>query len=159
VTGRTKESEIVKALHRSPDIVILSEIQSEEHSRAFFQALSAGARGIQTFHASTIEQAIRRWVNMHHIPEESILDLGIMVQMARPDRLKQGRYVQRICEVAQERGAPRLKEIFIRDRDFNLRLIAGQGWPAPPEGVESERFLAKVSSASKKVKGSGGATD
>jgi type IV secretory pathway ATPase VirB11/archaellum biosynthesis ATPase len=159
VAGRTKESEIVKALHRSPDIVILSEIQSEEHSRAFFQALSAGVRGIQTFHASTIEQAIRRWVNMHHIPEESLLDLGIMVQMARPDRLKQGRYVQRICEVTQERGSPRLKEIFIRDRDYSLRNVAGQGRPSPPEGVESERFLAKVSSASRKVKGSGATTN
>lgn len=156
LTGRTKESEIVKALHRSPDIVILSEIQSEEHSRAFFQALAAGARGIQTFHASTVEQAIRRWVSMHHVPEGSILDLGLLVQMARPDRLKQGRYVQRVCAVFPDRGAPKLKEIFTRDREFKLRNVAGQGWPAPPEGVDPERFLSTVALAAKKVGDRGG---
>ncbi len=156
VTGRTKESEIVKALHRSPDIVILSEIQSEEHSRAFFQSLAAGARGIQTFHASTIEQAIRRWVSMHHVPPESLLDLGLMVQMSRPDRLRQGRYVQRVCEVVQEMGAPKLKEIFIRDREFRLRNIAGAGWPAPPEGADPERFLRRVAQAAKRVGAEGG---
>jgi type IV secretory pathway ATPase VirB11/archaellum biosynthesis ATPase len=151
VSGRTKESEIVKALHRSPDIVILSEIQSEAHSRAFFQSLAAGARGIQTFHASTVEQAIRRWVAMHHVPEESLLDLGLMVQMSRPDRLRQGRYVQRVCEVTQERGAPRLKELFIRDREYKLRNVAGEGSPAPPNGVSPDLLRDKVSSASAKL--------
>lgn len=143
-TGRTKESEIVKALHRSPDIVILSEIQSEEHSRAFFQALASGARGLQTFHASTIEQAIRRWVGMHHISELSLLDLGLMVQMARPDRLKQGRFVQRICQVTGDRGTPKLKELYLRDRDFKLREVAGEGWPIPPEGIEHGEFKLRI---------------
>ncbi len=146
-SGRTKESEIVKALHRSSDMVILSEIQSEEHSRAFFQALAAGARGIQTFHASTIEQAVRRWVSMHHVSELSLLDLGLLVQMTRPDRLKQGRYVQRICAVVQERGAPKLKELFMRDRMFELVNVAGPGLPSPPEGVEPTKFQGKVAIA------------
>ena len=150
--GRTKESEIVKALHRSPDIVILSEIQSEEHSRAFFQALAAGARGMQTFHASTVEQAIRRWVSMHHVADQSLLDLGLMVQMTRPDRLKQERYVQRICEVAQERGTPKLRELYMRDREFKLRNVAGPGWPIPPEGVGTERLQGRVALALGKVK-------
>jgi type IV secretory pathway ATPase VirB11/archaellum biosynthesis ATPase len=152
-SGRTKESEIVKALHRSPDIVILSEIQSEEHSRAFFHALSAGARGIQTFHASTIEQAIRRWVNMHHISEQSLLGLGLMVQMARPDRLNQRRYVQRICVLAEERGAPRIKELFLRDREFLLRNVAGSGWPTPPEGIAHEKLSDRIALASQKMGG------
>ena len=149
--GRTKESEITKALHRSPDIVILSEIQSEEHSRAFFQALAAGARGMQTFHASTIEQAIRRWQSMHHVLEQSIMDLGLMVQMARPDRLKQERYVQRVCLVAHEGGAIRLKELFARDRGFSLRSVMGPGEPQPPEGVDPARLKAKVALALQRV--------
>ena len=148
---RTKESEIVKALHRSPDLVILSEIQSEEHSRAFFQALASGARGIQTFHASTVEQAIRRWVTMHHIAEQSLLDLGLMAQMARPDRLKQGRFVQRICQVTQERGVPRLRELFIRDREFKLRKVSDTTWPLPPEGVEPARLQEKVGRALERI--------
>ena len=151
-SGRTKESEIVKALHRSPDIVILSEIQSEEHSRAFFQALASGARGIQTFHASTIEQAVRRWVGLHHIAEQSLLDLGLLVQMARPDRLKQARHVKRICEVVQEGGAPKVKELFLRDREFRLRRVAGAGLPLPPEGVDLARFRQKVDLALERLK-------
>jgi type IV secretory pathway ATPase VirB11/archaellum biosynthesis ATPase len=154
---RTKESEIVKALHRSPDIVILSEIQSERHSRAFFQALASGARGIQTFHASTVEQAIRRWVRMHNIAEQSLVDLGLLVQMSRPDRLKQARFVQRICEVVQEAGAAKVKEIYLRDRESKLRNVAGGGWPIPPEGVDDARFHAKVVEAMQKL--SGGARD
>jgi type IV secretory pathway ATPase VirB11/archaellum biosynthesis ATPase len=150
-SGRTKESEIVKALHRSPDIVILSEIQSEEHSRAFFQALASGARGIQTFHASTIEQAIRRWTTMHHIAEQNLMDLGIMIQMARPDRLKQARYVQRICTVVQEQGMPRVKELFLRDREFKLRNVAGPAWPLPPVGVDSMKLKGKVEAASRRM--------
>jgi pilus assembly protein CpaF len=149
--GRTKESEIVKALHRSPDMVILSEIQSEEHSRAFFQALASGARGLQTFHASTIEQAIRRWTNMHHVSEQSLLDLGLMVQMARPDRLKQGRFVQRVCQVTQDRGAPKLRELYLRDREFRLRDVAGEGWPLPPDGMESGELRLRVRRARERI--------
>ena len=148
-SGRTKESEIVKALHRSPDIVILSEIQSEEHSRAFFQALASGARGVQTFHASTVEQAIRRWTSMHHIAEQNLMDLGLMIQMTRPDRLKQGRFVQRICALVPEQGMPRVKELFLRDRESKLRNIAGPGWPLPPEGVDSMRLKGKIEVASR----------
>lgn len=151
--GRTKESEIVKALHRSPDIVILSEIQSEEHSRAFFQALASGARGIQTFHASTIEQAIRRWGGMHHIPEQNMLDLGLMVQMSRPDRLNQARYVLRVCQVTGEKGALGLKELFLRDREFHLLNVAGPGWPRPPDGTGPEKFLQRVWTARGKLEG------
>jgi pilus assembly protein CpaF len=150
-SSRTKESEIVKALHRSPDVVILSEIQSEEHSRAFFQALASGARGIQTFHASTIEQALRRWVGIHHIPEQSLLDLGILVQMARPDRLKQARYVQRICQVVREGGAPKVKELFLRDREFRLRNVAGPGWPLSPEGTDPAAFSLKTGQAVRRL--------
>ena len=154
---RTKESEIVKALHRSPDMVVLGEVQSEEHSRAFFQALASGARGMQTFHASTVEQAIRRWVGMHHIAEQSILDLGLMVQMARPDRLKQARYVQRVCEVVNEGGAPKVRELFIRDREFRLRNVAGAGWPLPPEGADPARFRLRVGQALERLGGGAGA--
>ncbi|MDG6985190.1 MAG: type II/IV secretion system ATPase subunit [Nitrososphaerota archaeon] len=151
--GRTKESEIVKALHRSPDIVILSEIQSEEHSRAFFQALASGARGIQTFHASTVEQAVRRWVNLHHISEQSLLDLGIFVQMARPDRLKQVRYVQRISVMCRDSGSPRIKELYLRDRASRLRNVAGPGLPPPPEGADQGRLDARVAAAARRIGG------
>lgn len=149
--GRTKESEIVKALHRSPDIVILSEIQSEEHSRAFFQALASGARGIQTFHASTVEQAVRRWVYLHHISEQSLLDLGMLVQMTRPERLGQARYVLRIAVMSQNGGTPRIKELYMRDRDFRLAEVAGPGWPRPPEGSDQQKLSGRIAMAARRL--------
>jgi type IV secretory pathway ATPase VirB11/archaellum biosynthesis ATPase len=138
--GRTKEDEVVKVLHRSPDLVVLSEIQSEAHSRAFFHALSAGAKGLQTFHASTVEQALRRWTSVQGIPEESILDLGVIVQMSRPDRLSPARNVTRICQVVGERGEPSLREIFVRN-GAALARVPGGGLE-PPAGVSGEVFEA-----------------
>jgi type IV secretory pathway ATPase VirB11/archaellum biosynthesis ATPase len=132
--SRTKGTEIVKVLHRSPDIVILSEIQSEEHSRAFFHSLSSGARGIQTFHASSIEQAVRRWVNVHQVPKQCILDLGVMVQMSRPVRLGPMRFVTRICQVVSEGGEPRIRELYARDRQGVLQRVCQWERVVPPEG-------------------------
>jgi len=146
---RTKGSEIVKALHRSPDMVILSELQSEEHSKAFFHALSSGVRGIQTFHASSSEQAIRRWVHVHGIPKESLLDLGVLVQMLRPDRLKPRRLASRVCQVVSEAGEPRLREIYIRDRDLEMRRVVEWGRVSPPGGRSVEDLnerMARVTS-------------
>lgn len=152
-SSRTKESEIVKALHRSPDIVILSEVQSEEHSRAFFHALSAGAKGIQTFHASTVEQALRRWVNVHGIPPQSLLDLGLLVQMSRPDRLGPRRLVARVCEVITEGGSPKVRELFIRDREARLRAVGYEGWLSPPPGVDPAELRRRVEGAMERVTG------
>ncbi|QQG49150.1 MAG: type II/IV secretion system ATPase subunit [archaeon] len=132
---RTKELEIVKVLHRSPDIVVLSEIQSEEHSRAFFHSLSAGARGMQTFHATTVEQALRRWTTAHHVSQESLLDLGLLVQMSRPDRLGSRRMVHRICQLVQQQGTLRVRDAFVRDREGSLRKISEVS--VPDLGIES----------------------
>ncbi len=151
-TSRTKEAEIVKALHRSPDIVILSELQSKEHSSAFFQSLAAGARGIQTFHASSIEQAMRRWMTMHAVPEESLLDLGMLVLMSRPDKLKPARYVQRVCYVTSDSGRPRTREMFLRDRAFNLVRVMDWDKLVPPGGASSKDFGARVAKTLEKLK-------
>lgn len=118
--SRTKGAEIVKILHRSPDIVILSELQSEEHSRAFFHALSAGINGIQTFHAGSPEQAIRRWTQIHGIPKEGIVDLGLIAQMKRPDRLGSKRVVNRICQVVEKDASPELLDVYVREKGAEL---------------------------------------
>ena len=138
---RTKGAEIVKVLHRSPDLVILSEIQSEEHSKAFFHSLSSGVRGLQTFHASSAEQAIRRWVNVHEIPKQSLLELGIIVQMSRPDRVKPLRIVSRICQVVSEGGEPRLQDVYLRDESEGLKRVAAWERLSPPQGRSLEELL------------------
>jgi len=152
-TQRTKSAEITKILHRSPDVVILGEIQSEEHSRAFFQALSAGVRGLQTFHSSSPEQAIRRWLELHGISEANVLDLGIIVQMLRPQRLSSRRCVQSISTVsgrpAPEHGGrhvePWLRRTYVRAPEGLLRRTGSwEELELPLPSTTREAFLSSL---------------
>lgn len=92
VRKSTKEMELVKMLHRSPDYIYFGEIQTDEHSRALFQALSAGLRGFHTFHANDPMAAIIRWHYYHKIPLTSIsmIDLFVLIK-----RLQKGFLVVR----------------------------------------------------------------
>jgi Flp pilus assembly CpaF family ATPase len=139
---RTKSAEITKILHRSPDIVILGEIQSEEHSKAFFHALSAGVRGLQTFHASSTTQAVRRWREMHGISKTNLLDLDILVQMERPERLGSKRQVFGISLLVEEEGEARLRELYARGRDSKLqRIVSWDRLQVRKPSVTRERLL------------------
>ena len=107
----SKHLEVLKSLHRSPDIFILGEVQDAKHSLALFQALASGVRGMQTFHSSGPEQAIRRWTKVHHISVEQIMDLDLLVTMVKPWPHKSFRYVSRISEVDEKGG---IRDIFSR---------------------------------------------
>ncbi len=139
---RTKEFESVKMLHRSPDMMILSEIQSEEHSKALFSSLESGIRGLQTFHGSSPEQALRRWRLLHGISEIALQDLGLLVQMSRPDRLKPTRLVSRISQVSLQDGEPSLVDIFQISGGKLTRNIAAK--IVPPPGKTAEEFYSRV---------------
>jgi len=150
---RTKSAEITKILHRSPDLVILGEIQSEEHSRAFFQALSAGVRGLQTFHSSSPEQAIRRWLELHGISKANLLDLGIVVQMSRPQRLSSRRCVKSISTISgrpESDGTdgdtePWLRRLYIREPEGTLRRMAAwEQLDLPLPSGTREAFLSSL---------------
>ncbi|MCX8204547.1 MAG: ATPase, T2SS/T4P/T4SS family [Candidatus Nezhaarchaeota archaeon] len=109
----SKSLEVLKLLHRSPDFVILSEIQTPEHTKALFQALGAGLRGIQTCHASTIEGLLRRWVLHHGIHPTNILDLDALVLMKTV--CQEGRELRRVvkvCEIAAAEGGYKVIEVF-----------------------------------------------
>jgi type IV secretory pathway ATPase VirB11/archaellum biosynthesis ATPase len=142
--SRTKAAEIVKILHRSPDLVILGEIQSKEHSLAFFHALTAGVRGMQTFHSSSPEQAIRRWIEVHGIARANIMDLDIIVQMTRPERLSSSRYVSRIALVVEEGGEPRVRDVYVRDALARLSRIAPWERIQLRNGFATTRLREKV---------------
>ncbi len=150
---RTKSAEITKILHRSPDLVILGEIQSEEHSRAFFQALAAGVRGLQTFHSSSPEQAIRRWLELHGISRANLLDLGIIVQMLRPQKLSSRRCVQSLSAVSRRPGpageegdgAPRLTWLYVRTPEGPLRRTSSwEELELPLPSTARETFLSSL---------------
>jgi len=144
-SSRTKSEEITKILHRSPDLVILGEIQSEEHSRAFFHALTAGVRGLQTFHASSTGQAVRRWREMHGVSKASLLDLDVVVQMSRPDRLESRRRIQGVSLVVEEDGEPRLREVYARGKGSLLqRIISWERLQFRRPGITGEAFFDKM---------------
>ena len=109
----TKSLEVLKLLHRSPDIVVLSEIQTPEHTRALFQALGAGVRGLQTCHASTIDGLLRRWTLHHGIHPVNILDLDILVLMKLLQvEGREFRRVVKVCEVEPQGDGFKLVDVF-----------------------------------------------
>jgi type IV secretory pathway ATPase VirB11/archaellum biosynthesis ATPase len=141
--SRTKGFESVKMLHRSPDLMILSEIQSEEHSKALFSSLEAGIRGLQTFHSSSPEQAIRRWTLIHGISEQSLVDLGLLVQMHRPDRLKPKRVVSRISQIVLKEGKVEIVNVFVIGKQGKLESTHEDRIAPPPNKTKIE-FLSEI---------------
>ena len=77
-----KTSEILKLLHRSPDWIYLGEIQTKEHTKAMFEALNSGLKGIQTAHSDSFEKLIRRWLN-YGVSAEDFLSLEVIIVMER----------------------------------------------------------------------------
>ena len=113
--GARKSMEVLKSLHKTPDMLILGEIQSEGHSRALFQALSSGIKGLQTYHASGPEQAVRRWTQLHGIALVQLADLGVLVTLLRPSPLSSKRYVTKVSQV-NEKGV--VEDIFSTSPPF-----------------------------------------
>jgi len=94
-----KSEEIVKCLHRSPDYIILGEIQTREHSKALFQAIAAGLHSIQTCHSNSAASLISRWIMDHGIERTSLGLMDLIVSVERPKPGKPRRYVKEIVEI------------------------------------------------------------
>lgn len=117
-----KSEEIVKCLHRSPDYVILGEIQTEEHTLALFRAMAAGLRVMQTCHSSSASALVSRWNLSHGIKYVSIglMDLIVTLRRAKPAESK--RIVGEIVEVCRE-----LKDGMVSFSGLNLVYSDTQG--------------------------------
>lgn len=104
--ARTKSTEIIKLLHRSPDWIYLGEIQTAEHSQAMFHALAAGLKGLQTCHAASPEQVIIRWITHHQVPLVCMFDLDLIVQIKKlRGHGRDERKVVKICEIIPPKEA------------------------------------------------------
>jgi len=97
-----KTSEIVKSLHRSPDYLVLGEIQTAEHSKALFQAIAAGLRVMQTCHSDSAASLVARWTSGHGIEKTNVALLDLIVTMERPVPGKSYRRVNQIVEIRRE---------------------------------------------------------
>ncbi|MBY9007105.1 MAG: type II/IV secretion system ATPase subunit [Candidatus Lokiarchaeota archaeon] len=79
----TKSGQIKKLLHRTPDLIYLGEILTEEESKAMFHCLAAGLKGFQTIHADSIESLINRFIYHFNIDKACLNDLDIVVLMKK----------------------------------------------------------------------------
>jgi Flp pilus assembly CpaF family ATPase len=98
-----KSREIIKCLHRSPDYLILGEIQTAEHSNALFQAIAAGLRTLQTCHSSSSSSLISRWKLNHGIQDTSLAMMDLIVTLERPVPGESKRRVKEITEVRRKK--------------------------------------------------------
>ncbi|MGV9170125.1 MAG: ATPase, T2SS/T4P/T4SS family [Promethearchaeia archaeon] len=99
----SKTNEIVKCLHRSPDYVILGEIQTAEHSAALFQAIAAGLRTMQTCHSRNSSCLISRWRDSHGISEHEIALMDLIITMKQSEPGISDRYVAEVARVRRRR--------------------------------------------------------
>ena len=97
-----KSTEIIKSLHRSPDYLILGEIQTSEHSQALFQAITAGLRTIQTCHGKSAASLVSRWTLTHNIDLSNIALMDLIVTLDRPIPGQSRRIVKEIVEIKKE---------------------------------------------------------
>ena len=95
----SKSEEIVKCLHRSPDYLILGEIQTKEHSKALFQAVAAGLHSIQTCHSDSAASLVSRWIHGHEIEESNLGLMDLIITLERPKPGESKRQVKEIVEI------------------------------------------------------------
>jgi type IV secretory pathway ATPase VirB11/archaellum biosynthesis ATPase len=81
--SNTKTLEIVKVLHRTPSYLILGEIQTKNHVKAMFHAVSAGLRIMHTAHASSSNGFIKRLAEVYGIPRLLISELDLIILMKK----------------------------------------------------------------------------
>lgn len=100
-----KVREITRLLHRSPDWVLISEIQTAEDSAAMFRAISTGLTGLQTCHAMSPEDLLIRW-NVHHkIPAVCFSELDLLLHVKRFTSVGEPkRRLVRVCEIDATRN-------------------------------------------------------
>ena len=58
----SKQNQIKKLLHRTPDIIYLGEILTKEEAEAMFHCLAAGLKGFQTIHSNDINSLLNRFL-------------------------------------------------------------------------------------------------
>ncbi len=146
-----KSIEIIKCLHRSPDYLILGEIQTADHSQALFQSISAGLRSIQTCHSGSPLSLITRWVDEHNISLASLALMDIIVSMKRPTPGDSRRYVNEIAEVCKK-----VDSGLMRYNGLNTIYTAvtpdGLGKPCENGVFVSSRFLEIIEKIVVKLK-------
>ena len=94
----SKQAQIKKLLHRTPDIIYLGEILTKDEAEAMFHCLAAGLRGFQTIHSNSIDSLINRIVYHFKIDKSCLRDLGLIILMKKN---REKRFVYSISEIRE----------------------------------------------------------
>ena len=92
----SKQDQIKKLLHRTPDIIYLGEILTKDEAEAMFHCLAAGLRGFQTIHSKSIDSLINRIIYHFKIDKSCLRDLGLIILMKKN---REKRFVYSISEM------------------------------------------------------------
>ncbi len=79
----TKSNQIKNLLHRTPDLIYLGEILTQEEAEALFHCLAAGLRGYQTIHSNSVDSLINRFIHTFKINFSQLDDLDLIILMKR----------------------------------------------------------------------------
>lgn len=111
----SKQNQIKKLLHRTPDIIYLGEILTKEEAEAMFHCLAAGLRGFQTIHSKDINSLINRLVHHFNIHPSCLHDLDLIILMKK---LKYKRMVVSISEINPNNEENLYNVLFIYNPDL-----------------------------------------
>ncbi len=92
----SKQDQIKKLLHRTPDIIYLGEILTKDEAEAMFHCLAAGLKGFQTIHANSIDSLINRIIYHFKIGKSCLKDLGLIILMKKN---REKRFIDSISEI------------------------------------------------------------
>jgi len=98
----SKSVEIIKALHRKPDYIILGELQTREHFMAAFHAMSSGLSCMATCHSRGVNELRLRLTRVYDIPAELLNLLDVLVFTSRNIYANDYKYISSIVEVHKD---------------------------------------------------------
>jgi len=78
-----KSGQIKTLLHRTPDLIYLGEILTQEECHAMFHCLTVGLKGFQTIHSNDINSLINRLIYHFHIEKPCLNDLDIIILLKK----------------------------------------------------------------------------
>lgn len=92
----SKQNQIKKLLHRTPDIIYLGEILAREEAEAMFHCLAAGLRGFQTIHSNNLDSLMNRLLYHFEINISCLKDLDLLILM---NKTREKRKILSISEI------------------------------------------------------------
>lgn len=111
----SKNNQIKKLLHQSPDIIYLRDILTREEVNVMFHFLSVGLRSFQTIHANNIESLMNRFRHYFKIDPSCFNDLDLVILMKKDSNSS----TRRIIEIAEVNSDGSIDSLFTYNPQFD----------------------------------------